>query len=158
MSVYYATGLLCDEELRLSNSTEQLLGTIITGYNDLETEADRAASRYDYVAGAAHAVQLALIEAAVLAGSWSYDTAPTWERDRLLANKRGPAPSSGSLWSCSVPLVLVRKSRSTRISVAGNVLVVQPGSATQTLIALTHLGVIDAGHLNGPAQTKEPYL
>jgi hypothetical protein len=50
------------------------------------------------------------------------------------------------------------KSRSTRIAVAGNALVLQDGSATQTRIALTHLGMLDAGHLNRPSQVREPYL
>jgi hypothetical protein len=162
-STYYATGLLTDGELRLSESTELLLGTIITGYDDLQTEFARSVARYEYLVGAAEAAQLGLIDVAVAAGSWSYEGAPAWERDRLLASKRGRAPGRGSVWECSVPLLLVQKyggakSRSTRIAVAGNALVLQDGSATQTLIALTHLGMLDAGHLNGPSQVREPYL
>ncbi|WP_104133034.1 hypothetical protein [Cryobacterium sp. M91] len=162
-SIYYLTGMLADDELRISDSTETLLGSIIDGYADLQSETERSVARYDYLVGAAEAAQLGLIEAAVLAGSWSYEDAPAWERDRLLASKRGRAPGRGSVWACSIPLLLVQKcgggkSRSTRISVAGNTLVLQDGSATQTLIALKHLGMVDTGHLNGPAQVQEPYL
>lgn len=162
-SIYYLTGMLADDELRISDSTETLLGSIIDGYADLQSETARSVARYDYLVGAAEAAQLGLIEAAVLANSWSYEAAPAWERDRLIASKRGRAPGRGSVWKCSVPLVLVQKyggarSRSTRISVAGNVIVLQDGSATQTLIALGHLSMVDVGHLNGPSKTREPYL
>jgi hypothetical protein len=96
-STYYATGLLCDGELRLSPSTELLLGSIITGYDDIETETARSVARYDYLVGAAEAAQLGLIDVAVAAGSWSYEGALAWERDRLLASKRGRAPGRGSV-------------------------------------------------------------
>jgi len=162
-TLYYCDGPLSDDQLIVSNSTEALLEAIIPDYSTSATAMAKGAIRYEFLLAAAMTTQEGLILAAVEAGTWDQETAPAWERDRLLASKRGRAPSAGS-WDCVVPLVLIQRpgsarSRETRIRVTGNVLIIDGGtSPAHTLVSLNALGWIDTGRVQGTGRVKEPYL
>ncbi|MDH6236264.1 hypothetical protein H4V99_001009 [Cryobacterium sp. CG_9.6] len=145
-------------------STDDLLAGLITGYAEA-TQAARHELRDGFLHGACMATQAGLIDAAILAGDWDEASAPAWERDRLRASKRGRAPSGTGAWTCAVPLLLIQsagsaRSRSTRITITGNVLILEAGATpAHLLIALKRLGQLDdAGRINGPSRIREPYL
>jgi hypothetical protein len=160
-SLYYVTGLLTDGQLWVSTSTETLIEGLVLGYSEGADHAARAKLRHNFLLAAATACQEGLIEQAIEEGKWNEDTAPTWERDRLRANKAGRGPSAG-VWSCAVPLVLVQSSharaRAKRTAVKGNVLILEARTPAHLLISLKKLGMVDAGHVNGKSKVHEPYL
>ncbi|TFD04120.1 hypothetical protein [Cryobacterium sp. TMT1-66-1] len=161
--LYFCCGLLTDNELWLSESTEMLMEALIPGYSATASAMEKGGLRYDFLVEASTAAQEGLVLAATEAGTWDPATAPTWERDRLLASKRGRAPSGGS-WECAVPLILLQapgsaRNRSTRITTGGNTLLLDGGSnPAQTIISLKRLGMIDAGRVQGNGRVKDAYL
>ena len=159
--LYYASGMLLDNEIWVSTSTESLVAGIISHYSATSPHEVRARIRHEFMLSAAGLCQEGLIQQAIDDKTWDPLTAPAYERDRLSASKAGRADRGGA-WNGVVPLILVmprgsRQTRAERATVAGNVLLLDSSTPARLLHALSQLGMISAGRVNSRSSVVDPY-
>lgn len=152
----YATGRLTGGEIWVAPDLPTLIEALI---GDPEyrarSPAGRLTARERCACELATRTQAGLLQAAIAAGTWSWEGASIAEIERLTRARE--ITDRGGPWRGSMPLVLVRPQDRVWRAPAGRVKAVSPWSDSALLLGMRELGWIrEAGRLDSSGGVSEP--
>ena len=155
---FYAVGHLTGDAVWTASDLPTLIEAL-TGDPEYRSRspAGRLTAREIYTAELATRTQAGLLQAAIMAGTWSWEGASMAEIERL-TRAREITDRDRGVWHGSVPLILVRppQDRDWKMP-TGRVKVISPWSDSSLLLGMRELGWLsEAGRLDSTGGVGEP--
>jgi hypothetical protein len=152
---FYAVGYLTGGAVWVAPDLPSLIGPLI---GDPEyrarSPAGRLAVRERCACELATRTQAGLIQAALAAGTWSWEGASSTEIDRLTRARE--ITDRGGPWRGGVPLILVEPGASSWKRPAGLVTMISPRGDSSLLFGMRELGwITSAGRLDSSGGVRE---